>query len=392
MIIYIYQRLFTIYIMKIAFCHDWIYHIGGAEGVFFDLIQKYDKSEYISDIYTIFSDRKNINIQGKNYKIHTALPTWLCKIFVYFSKKNIIILSQIFDYRNLMFWFIPLIYILSKKINKQNPDLVVISNSACIKNINIKNSLTRKILYLHSPLMYIRNHYDDNVMKLKWIIKYIYIFIVKFLRPWDLKHRKYNEIFANSQYTKNICQSIYNFENIKVLYPTIHLAKHQSQNQISFDSLNIPFGSCEYYVYIGRLVRFSKDLDTIINLFNQNWHKLLIIWSWPDQIYLKSIAKNNIYFGGYISDIGAKIRILQNSKWLTNLTIESFGIITAEAMICGLPVFGYNIWWSKELVDPKSWILVNDKSINNLTTQFEIFDKTKWDSIYISDRAKKMFW
>ena len=151
---------------KIAFCHDWIYHIGGAEGVFFDLITKYDKSENSSNIYTLFSDREYIDINGKTYHIYTALPKRICKIFVYFTNHKVPILSKIFDYRNLMFWYPILIWLLSRKINNFDPDKVVISNSACIKNIYINNNLTKKILYLHSPLMYIRNHYDDNVAKL----------------------------------------------------------------------------------------------------------------------------------------------------------------------------------------------------------------------------------
>lgn len=363
---------------KIAFCHDWIYHIGWAEWVFFDLIQKYDKSENISNIYTIFSDRKYININQKQYKIHTALPRWICNIFVYFTSHKIPILSQIFDYRNLMFWYPVLIYILSHKINKFDPDTVIISNSACIKNIHISNPKTQKILYLHSPLMYIRNHYEDNINKLNFPIKQLYQLATKYLRPRDLQTRKYDVIFANSNYTSEICQKIYWFQNIKILYPKITLTTNQE---------NITSNS-PYYIYIGRLVRFSKDLDTIIYMFNKLWLNLKIIWSWPDEKYLKSISWPNVEFLGYISDNLTKVQLLKWAKWLINLTMESFGIITVEWLLCGLPVFGYNKWWSIELVDDKSWILVDDKSLDNLVLQFQKFQDTNRDNIYISKRIQ----
>lgn len=373
---------------KIAFCHDWIYHIGGAEGVFFDLIRKYDKSENssninnISNIYTLFSDRSSIVIDGKNYNIYTALPRWICNIFVYFTSHSIPVLSKIFDYRNLMFWYPILIWLLSRKINKFDPSQVVISNSSCIKNIYISNSGCKKILYLHSPLMYIRNHYDDNFDKLRFPIKQFYRLATRYLRPRDLKPRNYDEIFANSEYTAKLCQNIYWYKNIKILYPRIKIPNFS-------DALNGRAYQNDYYIYIGRLVRFSKDLDTIIYMFNKLWVKLKIIWSGPDEEYLKSIANDNIEFCWYISDPKQKFDLLSGARGLINLTMESFGIITVEAMLCGLPVFGYNKWWSVELVDKKSGLLVDDKSLDNLLSQFEVFAKTDRDRQYISAKACK---
>ena len=378
---------------KIAFCHDWIYHIGGAEGVFFDLIRKYDKSENFSNIYTLFSDSESIDVDGKSYHIYTALPTWICKIFVYFASHRIMVLSQIFDYRNLMFWYPFLIWVLSRKINNFGSDEVVISNSACIKNIYISNNLTKKILYLHSPLMYIRNHYDDNVAKLWFGIRQFYQFAALYLRPWDLKFRYYDEVFANSKYTAKLCQNIYGFGDMKVLYPKIGLGESQKYLESGFlDVLSVSdvLSTHPYYIYIGRLVRFSKDLDTIIYMFNDLWYELHIIWSGPDDQYLKYIAKDNIKFLGYIWDKELKKKQLSGALWLINLTMESFGIITVEAMMCWLPVFGYDKWWSVELVDHKSGILVNNKTIDNLKTQFEIFAKTKRDRQYIYDKANKL--
>ncbi|MFZ5341096.1 MAG: hypothetical protein ACOZBL_00540 [Patescibacteria group bacterium] len=46
----------------------------------------------------------------------------------------------------------------------------------------------------------------------------------------------------------------------------------------------------DYYIYVGRLVKFVKELDKIIELFNSIDEKLLIIGTGPDEIYLKSIS------------------------------------------------------------------------------------------------------
>ena len=65
-----------------VFVHDWIFHIGGAESVFFDLIKKYTQHDTEEKIYTLFSDKEEIEVDGYTYDIITALPRWLNSLFV----------------------------------------------------------------------------------------------------------------------------------------------------------------------------------------------------------------------------------------------------------------------------------------------------------------------
>jgi hypothetical protein len=64
---------------------------------------------------------ENLSACNNGYEkieIVTALPNWINQIFLFFAKKNFPILSWIFDYRNLMFFYPRLMKILSKKIKK----------------------------------------------------------------------------------------------------------------------------------------------------------------------------------------------------------------------------------------------------------------------------------
>ena len=86
-----------------------------------------------------------------------------------------------------------------------------------------------------------------------------------------MKFRYYDEVFANSKYTAKLCQNIYGFGDMKVLYPKIGLGESQKYLESGFlDVLSVSdvLSTHPYYIYIGRLVRFSKDLDTIIYMFN----------------------------------------------------------------------------------------------------------------------------
>jgi glycosyltransferase involved in cell wall biosynthesis len=51
---------------------------------------------------------------------------------------------------------------------------------------------------------------------------------------------------------------------------------------------------------------------------------------------------------------------------LINLTKESFGIGTAEALLLGVPVLGYNDGATPELVDKISGVLVDSKDQQSL--------------------------
>jgi hypothetical protein len=163
--------------------------------------------------------------------IVTALPTRLNNIFVYLNTRKIHLLSSIFDYRNLMFWFPVLCRLLRNKIEKYNADEVVISSFAAVKNAcpskrpvswdeekdksqvdkKKKSPKTRPVsrLYLHSPMQYIRENYEENVKKLSFPIKQLYKFAAIYLRPRDRKSRHYDVVLCNSNYTANLAKQLY---------------------------------------------------------------------------------------------------------------------------------------------------------------------------------------
>jgi glycosyltransferase involved in cell wall biosynthesis len=138
------------------------------------------------------------------------------------------------------------------------------------------------MLYLHSPMQYIWDYYEDNVRKLKFPIKQLYQLITPVLRRWDRTPRQYDHVICNSHYTAAGAQRLYGREHGEVQYPVI-------DSQYLAGSLQDDKGD-GYYVFIGRLVRFAKELDLIIHVFNQTGDKLVIIGSGPDEAYLRRIA------------------------------------------------------------------------------------------------------
>lgn len=326
------------------------------------------------------SDENNISNEIE-ININTTLPRWIFNIFIWFEKKQISYLSKLFDYRNLMFFYKILIWISKLDIKKLNTDKIVISSFAVVKNILNErywheNNIST-LLYLHSPYMFLWNHFDKNKSKLSKFVSFFYDLAKRLQTNRDLKTLYADEIKYNSFYTKSLIDKIYygkivsntnKYDDNFIRYPKVD----KNYLDINIDNTN----KSDYFIYIWRIVRFSKELDKIIWLFNQNKKNLYIIWSGPDEEYLKLISWENITFCGYISDPEEKIRYMKWARWCINLTLESFWLVNIESLLCGTPVFWYDKWWTREIVDDQEDIsyLVKNLDQESLVKEFEIFD------------------
>lgn len=76
---------------------------------------------------------------------------------------------------------------------------------------------------------------------------------------------------------------------------------------------------------------------------------------------------------------------------MINISHESFGITTAEALLLGVPVFGYQGGATPELLDAKSGTLTPSMSDQHILDEyFTTYINTDFDRQEIQDRAKKL--
>lgn len=364
---------------------------GWALEVFKDLIKEEIISSDFDDIkiFTSYSEVKSFSINNKKIKIITALPKRLNTFFQRNSHRNLPILKQIFDYRNLIFFYPTIMKTLSWKIKKYNPNHILISSFAIAKNIEQSkyctctdaiNRVSPKItLYLHSPMQYIRSHAKEYKQKLKWRKWRIFKKITPKLQRRDLKYTKYNKIYTNSKYTQKLAKEIYNIES-NVKYPKL--------NQIYFNEKIIEIPK-EYIVCTWRIVKFVREIDLIIKTFNKINYPLIIIGSGPDEEELKKLAKKNISFTW--RNPPNMIEIIKNARWTINLTKESFGLSTAESLCLWIPVLWYNQWATTELVNKDSGVLIANKTEKDIIDGFSKFIKTNRNRKEIANNARKTF-
>jgi len=251
-------------------------------------------------IFTLVSDRKTLQINNTEYRITTALPSRLNHLF-----------TTRLDYRNLIVFAPVLMKVLSRKIMKRKPNEIQISSFAIAKNISIhmKDHLLKTTLYLHSPMQYIRSHYEEYSHKLKGWKGKLFKWIAPRLRKRDKQFTQFDEVYANSNYTAQLAKEIYGLDAI-VKYPKVTVLLEKGGGPLAVED----FVPLPYYVYTGRLVKFVKEVDKIIQLFNHTHEPLIIIGSGPDEAYLKSIAQKNIIFVERIDNKEEIYNILAQAK------------------------------------------------------------------------------
>lgn len=354
-------------VMSIAFFHCRVMP-WGALAVLKNLIE----NEHFTSarIFCLVSDRKSLAVAGQDIPVTTAFPRWLNKLCTSF-----------FDYRNLIVLFPFLTWVLGKKAVYFPAKKIIISSFAIAKNIPFDRSIPN-FLYLHSPMQYIRTHHQDYTKKISWRKGRIFRTITTRLQKRDTKPRMFKKIIANSIYTKKCAEKIYGRKNIQVKYPPI-------------SPLFLNTGVCpphlvkNYFVFVGRIATMIKEVDKLITLCNATQTNLLVLGSWPDELYCKKIAGPTITFCGRVSP-EEQVRILTCARGLLNITKESFWLVTAHALCLGVPVFGLDAGATPELVDAQSGILITKKDPKSLIAAFTTFKEKNRDRNYIKTRVMQL--
>ena len=101
-----------------------------------------------------------------------------------------------------------------------------------------------------------------------------------YLRPRDLHERHYDTVFCNSKYTAKLAKKLYNIDG-QVRYPSIDNAFIQTQ--VVVEPKN-------YFVFVGRVQRYVREIDKVIELCNALALPLIVLGDGPDMEYAKTIA------------------------------------------------------------------------------------------------------
>jgi len=340
---------------KIAFAHDHLFQIGGAEKVLVALTDLNSEAP----IFTLINDE---NISKK-----------------ILNNKNIITskLQKVPSINRLFKYFLILMPRIWERTDLSDYDLVISSSSGLVKGVKTGNN-NQHICYCHAPTRYLwddKEEYIGNLPEGK-ILKNFLPRVLNRLQNWDFsKAQEVDHFIANSQFIADKIKKHYKKDSV-VIHPPVRVDDFKLSDDIQ-----------DYYLIVSRL-RPYKKVDIAIRAFNNLKLPLKIIGDGSELKKLKKMAHSNIEFLGEVSD-EERNYYLSHCKAFIYPQIEDFGISALEAMASGRPVIAYAKGGALEtIIDNKTGVFFEEQTWESLAHKILRFDDNGFDSQFIREHAR----
>lgn len=286
--------------MKVALVHDSFTQIGGAERVV-DVLHKIFPE---APVFTLVFDQK-FSGRYKDWGIRASG------------------LQPLYSAAGKLQYLLPLIPWAVDTLDFSGFDLVISSSSGFVKNIRVpKNTL--HLCYCHTPPRFLWTDRLYVKQEVPLVLRPLARMILNKMKAWDLAgSKRITEFLANSKEVKNRIKTIYGRDS-RVIYPGV---------DTSFWRPTSP--KKDYFLLVGRL-QAHKNGEAVVKAFNNLGLPLRVAGTGRQENYLKSIAKQNISFLGFVTDEQLRDEY-SGALALVFPQTEDFGLIPLEAAACGTP-------------------------------------------------------
>jgi glycosyltransferase involved in cell wall biosynthesis len=300
--------------MKIAFVHDWINGMRGGERTLQAFLAIYPDA----DIFTLFHEpgtsSPEIDARVKNVSFLQRLPG---------STKG---------YRALL----PFYTMAVRKFDLSGYDLIISLSHAVAKNVIVPRG-AKHICYCFTPMRYI---WDQTAAYFGWK-RHLYWPLIASLRRTDIQcSASVHHFVAISRFVAARIRHFYGRDS-QVIYPPVNVdfINHTDESSAK---------KGEAFLCAGALVPY-KRVDAVVDAFNELGEKLWISGTGPCDSDLRSRAKSNIEFLGFLTDAQLAERY-RKCRALIFAGTEDFGMIPIECMAAGRPVIAVHKGGLKETV------------------------------------------
>lgn len=304
--------------MKTAIVHDWLTGMRGGEKV----LEVFCEIFPDADIFTLMHIPGSVSkvIEDRNIKTSfiQSLPLSATR------------------YRH----YLPILPLAIEKFNMKGYDLIV-SISHCVAKGIIPPPDALHISYVHSPMRYVWDMYEDYFGRGRagWFSKAMLIIFAHYLRMWDVSSSSRVDYFiANSNHVAKRIEKYYR-RTAEVIYPPVDCSKFEISDGVE-----------DFYLMVSAFAPY-KRIDLAIEVFNRLGLPLKVIGDGQVTKKIKRLAKSNVEFLGWQNDEILK-SYYAKCKALIFPGEEDFGIVPLEAMSSGRPVIAYGRGGVLETVVP----------------------------------------
>ena len=330
---------------------DWLDAYGGSEKVAKYLHQIYD----FKKVYTL------VNVMSED-NLKKIFPNQEIEIRTSFLQ----ILGNHFRYG------LPLFPLALKRLKIKDKNAIVISIShSVVKGISVPKSSTHVSYLVARNLKYVWEEKELYFVGLKKVFS----FIIPLLRRFDVKMaKKPAKILSVSNFVSTWAEGKYQ-RDITTINPPVQTKEFNFQEHKE-----------NFYVSVGRLEPY-KRFDILIEAFNKNGKKLIIIGDGSLMPVLKRKAKKNIEFTGYLHPEKSK-EFLKRAKAFVFCGKEDFGIALLEPQVCGTPVITFKEGGALDSVKEKiTGVFFDEQTPKSLNSALDKFETQDYDPHLIRKHA-----
>jgi glycosyltransferase involved in cell wall biosynthesis len=270
--------------------------------------------------------------------------------------------------------FLPLMPAAIESFDLSGFDLVISSSHCVAKGIR-KAPGAVHVSYVHAPMRYIWDRYDDyfGPGKSSPMVRLAARAVRSRLQKWDRaasSEKRVDALVANSKFIASQIERAYG-RKASVVYPFADLKR-----------FTLPRQPGPNYLMVGAFAPY-KRVDLAIEAFNHLKLPLKIVGSGQDEKKLRAMAGPNVEFLG--SQTNEQIaQLFATCKAFIFPGLEDFGITPVEAMASGAPVIAYGEGGASETVTPEAGILFKPQSVDAL---IDAIRKIESGEAQISQRA-----
>lgn len=296
--------------LKIAIVHDVLDYFGGAERVVESLLTAFPQAH-------LFVSKATHNSQTKKFYDYPVYETFIGKLPFYKILKKL---------------YTPLLPYAFESLDLRSYDIIISSTAHFAKAVITKPKQLH-ICYCHTPPRFLYHYPSGSKARSQFLLRPIVALIDDRLRNFDyIAAQRPDYFITNSLNTASRIKKYYR-RDATVIYPPVDIDAFAPSTSDQ---------KSDYFFINGRLDDPYKNVDTVVEAFNQIPDRLIVSGSGKLLAGLKAKSKSNIEFKGFV-DQKELIRLYKNARaFIFSPSHEDFGITAIEALASGIPVIALN--------------------------------------------------
>ena len=342
---------------KVAIVHDWIWSMAGGERVVEAALSVFPDA----DVFALIVNRRNVSGPLAGKTIRTSFIQRLP--------------GGVRHYRS----FLPLFPIAAEQFDLRGYDLVISSDSACVKGL-LKSPRTLHVCYCHTPMRYAWDLYLDYLEAARpgFLRGALMRLFLHYIRMYDFgAAQRVDRFVANSRFVARRIRSTYR-RDAEVIHPPVRTEYFVPDPAAPKDG--------GFDLIVSRLVSY-KRVDLAVEAYRGLARDLVVIGDGPEEKRLRRSAPPNVRFLGAVAD-GEVLRHMQTCRAFLLPGVEDFGISAVEVQACGRPVVAFRDGGACEtVVDGETGLFFDRQTPESLRDAVERAGRVDWNPAQIREHA-----